>query len=115
MLLLRVDYTITYYSEDVQQKILDLPDTLAARYIVLTRRMISLGPNLGEPHTKAFGGGLFELRLKGAEGIARVFFCTLIGRRIVVLHSFIKKSDKTPPYDREIAEARMKEIKRENA
>jgi phage-related protein len=96
LLLLRVDYTITYYSEDVQQKILDLPDTLAARYIVLTRRMISLGPNLGEPHTKAFGGGLFELRLKGAEGIARVFFCTLIGRRIVVLHSFIKKSDKTP-------------------
>lgn len=110
-----MDYTITCYSEDVQQKILDLPDTLAARYIVLTRRMISLGPNLGEPHTKAFGGGLFELRLKGAEGIARVFFCTLIGRRIVVLHSFIKKSDKTPPYDRAIAEARMKEIKRENA
>ena len=52
---------------------------------------------------------------KGAEGIARVFFCTLIGRRIVMLHSFIKKSDKTPAYGREIAEARMKEIKRENA
>lgn len=110
-----MDYTITYYSEDVQKQILNLPDALAARYIVLTRRMISLGPNLGEPHTKAFGGGLFELRLKGAEGIARVFFCTLIGRRIVMLHSFIKKSDKTPPYDRVIAEARMKEIKRENA
>jgi len=44
-----------------------------------------------------------------------VFFCTLIGRRIVMLHSFIKKSDKTPAYGREIAEARMKEIKRENA
>jgi len=58
-----VEYTITYYSEDVQKQILDLPDTLAARYIVLARRMISLGPNLGEPHTKAFGGGLFELRL----------------------------------------------------
>jgi hypothetical protein len=31
---------------------MELPDTLAARYIVLTRRMIALGPNLGEPHTK---------------------------------------------------------------
>lgn len=109
-----MDYTITYYSEDVQQKILELPDTLAARYVVLTRRMIALGPNLGEPHTKPFGGGLFELRLKGAEGIARVFYCTLVGRRIVMLHSFVKKSDKTPPHEREIAEARMKEVKNEN-
>jgi hypothetical protein len=49
-----VDYTIVYYSEEVQEQILDLPDTLAARYIVLTRRMVSLGPNLGEPHTRAF-------------------------------------------------------------
>ena len=93
---------------------MELPDTLAARYIVLTRRMIALGPNLGEPHTKAFGDGLFELRLKGAEGIARVFFCTLVGRRIVMLHSFIKKSERTPSREREVAETRMKEIKREN-
>jgi phage-related protein len=109
-----VDYTINYYSDAVQEQILELPDTLAARYIVLTRRMIALGPNLGEPHTKAFGDGLFELRLKGAEGIARVFFCTLVGRRIVMLHSFIKKSERTPSREREIAETRMKEIKREN-
>jgi phage-related protein len=67
-----MDYTIVYYSESVQEQILDLPDTLAARYVVLTRRMVAIGPNLGEPHTKAFGDGLFELRLKGAEGIARL-------------------------------------------
>ena len=73
-----MEYTIAYYSESVQEQILDLPDTLAARFIVLTRRMVAIGPNLGEPHTKAFGDGLFELRLKGAEGIARVFFCTQI-------------------------------------
>lgn len=110
-----MDYTITYYSETVQTDILNLPDTLAARYIVLTRRMLALGPNLGEPHTKAFGEGLFELRLKGAEGITRVFFCTLVGRRIVMLHSFIKKSAKTPPRERRTAEARMKEVKHENS
>ena len=109
-----MDYTINYYSDAVQEQILELPDTLAARYIVLTRRMIALGPNLGEPHTKAFGDGLFELRLKGAEGIARVFFCTLVGRRIVMLHSFIKKSERTPSREREVAETRMKEIKRAN-
>ncbi len=71
-----MSYTILYYSVAVQDAIVSLPDTLAARYVVLTRRMLVFGPNLGEPHTKAFGGGLFELRLKGADGIARVFFCT---------------------------------------
>ena len=93
---------------------MELPDTLAARYIVLTRRMIALGPNIGEPHTKAFGEGLFELRLKGAEGIARVFFCTLVGKRIVMLHSFIKKPERTPTRELEVAVTRMKEVKREN-
>jgi hypothetical protein len=109
-----VDYTIAYYSKAVQEQLLELPDTLAARYVVLTRRMVALGPNLGEPHTKAFGDGLFELRLKGAEGIARVFFCTLVGKRIVMLHSFIKKSERTPKRELETAESRMKEIKRAN-
>jgi phage-related protein len=109
-----MDYAIEYYSVEVEEQIVALPDTLAARYIVLTRRMAALGANLGPPHTDAFGDGLFELRLKGAEGIARVFFCTLVGRRIVMLHSFVKKTQRTPPREIEIAHKRMKEVKHEN-
>ncbi len=63
------------------------------------------------PHTRAMGGGLFELRIQAQEGIARVFYCTLIGDRIVVLHQFIKKSDKTPTKELEVARKRMKEIR----
>jgi len=107
-----VEYVISYYDDAVQDAILDLPDGLAARYVVLTRRMVAVGPNLGEPHTKAFGEGLFELRLKAAEGIARVFYCTLVGRRIVMLHGFIKKSARTPRRELEIARERVREIKR---
>ena len=106
-----MDFKIGYYNEAVQEQILELPVTLAARFVVLTRRMVALGPNLGEPHTKAFGNGLFELRLKGAEGIARVFFCTLVGKRIIMLHCFMKKTERTPVRELEIAKARMKEIK----
>jgi phage-related protein len=73
-----------------------LPATLQARYIGLTNRMLEFGHHLGLPHTDAFGGGLFELRLKGAEGIARVFFCTMVEQEIVMLHSFVKKTQKTP-------------------
>ncbi|WP_319285215.1 type II toxin-antitoxin system RelE/ParE family toxin [Pusillimonas sp.] len=77
--------------------------------------MILMGANLGEPHTKAFGGGLFELRLKEAEGVARVFYCTRVGRRIVMLHGFVKKTEKTPLAERRIAEARLKEIQNANS
>ncbi|MDP3210650.1 type II toxin-antitoxin system RelE/ParE family toxin [Methylotenera sp.] len=88
-----------------------LPERLSGRYFALTDRMELHGANLGLPHTKAFGDGLFELRLKSIEGIARVFYCTLVGQRIVMLHSFVKKSQKTPLRELRIAEIRMKEIK----
>ncbi|MGZ8159868.1 MAG: type II toxin-antitoxin system RelE/ParE family toxin [Methylobacter sp.] len=109
-----MNYTITYYSADVQTEILALPKTLQARYIGLSARMMVHGANLGEPHTKALGDGLFELRLKGSEGIARVFYCTLIGRRIVMLHSFVKKTQKTPVHELKIAQNRMNEVKHEH-
>lgn len=110
-----MDHTIEYYSDAVAEEILSLPDTLAARYVVLTRRIVAVGPNLGSPHTDAFGDGLFELRLRGQEGIARVFFCALLGRRVVMLHSFVKKTQKTPQREIEVARKRMKEIKHANS
>jgi len=73
------------------------------------------GPDLGMPHTRAMGEGLFELRLKSAEGIARVFYCTIMGKRIVMLHQFIKKTDKTPPKELAIARRRLKEINNAHA
>jgi phage-related protein len=106
-----MEYTIAYYSEKLEAQILALPGTLLARYLSLTDRMAGSGPNLGEPHTKAFGNGLFELRLRGKEGAARVFYCACLGRRIVMLHGFVKKTDKTPLRERRIAEKRMKEIR----
>ncbi len=104
-------YTITYYNEKVQHEVLSLPTGLLGRYLALADRMELHGPNLGEPHSKAFGGGLLELRLKATEGIARVFYCTLVNKRIVILHSFVKKTDRTPAKDRRLAETRMKEVK----
>ncbi len=106
-----MSYSISYYSAQVQEDIMNLPDTLQARYLALTDRMIEHGPNLGLPHTDALSDGLFELRLKGKEGIARVFFCTMIDREIVMLHSFIKKTQKTPPKEITIAKLRMKDLK----
>ena len=106
-----MNWAITYYSESLQNEILDLPAGFLARFLRYVDRMELYGPDLGMPHTRAMGEGLFELRLKAAEGIARVFYCTMIGRRIVMLHQFIKETDKTPPKEISIARRRLKEIK----
>lgn len=95
----------------LQNEILRLPAGFVARFLRYAERMEIYGPDLGMPHTRAMGDALFELRLKAAEGIARVFYCTLVGRRIVMLHQFIKKSEKTPGKELDIARKRMKEIK----
>ena len=63
------------------------------------------------PHTRAMGGGLFEVRAKGREGIGRAFYCTIVGQRIVILHAIVKKTEKTPAHDLETARARLKEVK----
>ena len=68
------------------------------------------GLDLGMPHTRAMGSGLFELRLKATEGIARVFYCTVVDRRIVVLHQFVKKTAKTPARELQIARRRKKDV-----
>jgi phage-related protein len=60
------------------------------------------------------GDGLFEMRLKGAEGIARVFYCAVIAQRIVLLHCFVKKDQKTPRVELETAQRRLKEIRSGN-
>jgi hypothetical protein len=66
----RMDWEIVYYSDDVQEAILAFPPGLQARYILVTERMLTFGPNLGMPHSRAMGKGLFELRLKSKEGLA---------------------------------------------
>jgi phage-related protein len=72
--------------------------------------MLTFGPDLGMPHTRAMGKGLFELRMKSKEGIGRVFFCTRPHRRVMMLHAFVKKSAKTPPKELEVASGRMREV-----
>ena len=103
-------WSVTFYSDQLEAEMRDLAPGFVARFIRYAERMEVYGPDLGMPHTRAMGGGLFELRIKAAEGIARVFYCTVVDRRIVFLHQFVKKSEKTPPKELDIARRRMKEV-----
>lgn len=77
-----VTWNVTFYSQRFEAEILALPTGLLARFLRYAERMETFGPDLGMPHTRAMGGGLFELRIKAAEGIARVLYCTVIDRRL---------------------------------
>lgn len=104
-------WEIKYHDEKLQSEVLALPSGILARYVHCTDRMLEFVPDLGMPHTRAMSAGLFELRLKSHEGIGRVFYCTLVGRKIVILHQFVKKTDKTPAKELALARKHMKEWK----
>ena len=103
-------WIIDYYSEEVRLEIDYLPVGIRASYARLTNLLKEFGLDLRMPHSRAMGGGLLELRPKGREGIARVFYCTKVGKKIIVLHSFIKKTDETPKRELDLARRRQKEI-----
>jgi phage-related protein len=103
-------WSVTFFNDHVEAEVVALASGFVARFIRYAERMELFGPDLGMPHTRAMGGGLFELRIKAAEGIAWAFYCRIVDRRIVVLHQFVKKTDKTPRKELEIARRRMKEV-----
>lgn len=106
-----MSWSIEYADSEVEKFVLDMPSGLRAKYFRLAELMEEFGANLGMPHSRSMSEGLFELRVKSQEGIARVFYCTLVGKRIVMLHGFIKKTQKTPAKEAKLARKRMKEIK----
>ena len=104
-------WQIVYFNDRVQKDVLSMPSGILADYLRLTEAMALYGADLRMPHSRALGAGLFELRPKGPEGIGRVFYCPQVGRVIVILHSFIKKTQETPDADMRMARKRLKEVK----
>jgi len=103
-------WSIRFFNPKVRLQIEEWPVGVAADFLRLIGLMQEHGADLRLPHSRAMGQGLFELRCKGPEGIGRVFYCTMVGREIVILHSFIKKTQKTPDKELHIARKRLKEL-----
>lgn len=72
-------------------------------------KLETLGSELRFPHTRAMGNGLFELRV-GNKDISRTFFAFAIGKKIYILRTFVKKTQKTPPSEIELALKRLGEM-----
>lgn len=109
----KVKWKITYYNESVSEGIEKWPVKIRAKYLYIVKLIQEHGPNLGAPHTEPMGDGLFEIRARGKEGIARAFFCTIVGKEIIILHEIVKKTQKTPKNELKIARDRLREVKNE--
>lgn len=105
-------WKVDYYNQSVKDNQRALEITIKAKFEATIEKMLEFGPDLGLPHTRAMGQGLFEIREKGKSGIARGFFCTPAHKTIVILHIFIKKTQATPKKELELARKRMKEVKK---
>jgi phage-related protein len=103
-------WTITFYDSKVEKEALALPPGILASFLRITELVEAFGPDLGRPHTAPIGHGLFEIRAKGREGIARAVFCTVKNQDIVILVTVIKKGNKIPKRHMDTARRRMKEI-----
>ncbi|MFN8523947.1 MAG: type II toxin-antitoxin system RelE/ParE family toxin [Chloroflexota bacterium] len=87
------------------------PGDVVADYSRLVELLREYGLELGLPHARPIGGGLFELRARGRDGIARAFYCFARGRRVMILHAFVKKTQKTPLQELRIARRRQREVR----
>ncbi|WP_043915233.1 type II toxin-antitoxin system RelE/ParE family toxin [Candidatus Regiella insecticola] len=98
---------MNFYNEQVEQDAINLPSKIRARFLHLLERIEQVGA-LNEPHSKALGDGLFEIRAKGKEGIARGMYCYQPNNRIMILHVFVKKTQKISKCDLEITRNRFR-------
>ncbi len=107
-------FEVGYFNERVLAEIESWPTDVLADYARLIELLAEHGPNLRLPHSRAFGDGLFEIRPRGREGIGRAFYCFMIGKRITVLHAFIKKTQQTPDRELRLARKRLKDLESHN-
>ncbi|MEI9989577.1 MAG: type II toxin-antitoxin system RelE/ParE family toxin [Rhizomicrobium sp.] len=106
-----MNWTVVFVNAAAPAELHALPADMRARF----ERIVTLIRDNGlekvhEPYVKHLEGRLWEMRLTGRDGIARAVYMTASARRIVVLRTFVKKTEKTPRRELELARERAKEV-----
>jgi len=101
-------FELVFHSE-VMTDVRSLEKTLQAKVVLSFDKLREQGNKLRYPHTRLISNGLFELRV-GSKDIARTFFVFSKGNRIYILRTFLKKTQKTPEAEINLALKRLKEM-----
>jgi phage-related protein len=95
-----------------ERELLALPEDLQAHFTHIAEMLQENGPRqVSEPHVRHLQAKLWEMRLRGQDGIARAIYFAATGRRLVVVRIFIKKTRATPRREIALALRRMAEIR----
>lgn len=110
-----MDWTVEYYRDSKDKEpVAEFIDALSNETRAKVFRTIKLLKNYGvllkEPYTRQVRGKIRELRIRDSAGAVRIFYFTFTGRRIILLHGFVKKTEKTHSSEIEIAEKRMNDF-----
>jgi phage-related protein len=110
-----MEWSVEYYRDSRgRQPVSDFIDSIPSAAQVKVLRTIKLlkqyGVLLKEPYTRHIRGKIREIRIADRRGLVRVLYFTVTGKRFILLHGFIKDTEKTPEQDIETAEKRMKDF-----
>ena len=100
-------WTVETLNEIVDAELEALPEDMRARLSRIANLIEEVGlEHVAEPHVKRLEGRLWEMRLSGRSGISRALYVTAAGRRVVIVRVFVKKTEKTPRREIELALSR---------
>ena len=106
-----MSWTVETLNSLVDAELERLPADMLARFRYISLLIEEFGlDRVREPHVKHLRGPLWEMRMKGRDGISRALYVTVVERRVVVVRVFVKKTQETPGRDIELALKRAKEI-----
>jgi phage-related protein len=104
-------WTVATLNETVDAELEGLPADMRARFEYISGLIEDFGlEQVREPHVKHLRGPLWEMRMRGKDGISRAIYVTAKGQRVVVVRVLVKKSEKTPGREIELALRRAKEV-----
>ena len=108
-----MSWTVEFVNRAAEAEVTALPKDMSARFARIARMIQTFGLTaVHPPHVKHLDGKLWEIRMKGRDGIARSIYVAASGERVVVLRTFIKKTEEAPRREIDLALARMKELRK---
>jgi len=104
-------WVVEFLNRTVAAEVEALPNDMRAKFLRIVQMIEAWGiEGMREPHVKHLDGRLWEMRMTGRDGISRAIYVVAAGRRVVVVRAFIKKTQKTPRSELELARRRAKEV-----
>ena len=104
-------WEVEFVNKTAEDEALNLSADLRAKFVYISEMLKNFGPHqVGLPYIRPLGNKLWEMRLKGKDNRARSIYILASNRRIIVVHTFIKKTQTTPPKALAIVKRRLKEL-----